>query len=112
MDFILLRDSQCSYFPYVNIEIESKHKAYNIILQAIVILNIETFSNRVMGYRNSKVRDLSVKALLTELKPSSCMWLSYIYWFAYMDHGSLKCHVLFSKDHFQRETAICQIQLA
>lgn len=28
-----------------------------------------------------------------------------------MDHGTLKCHVLFSKDHFQREIVICQIQL-
>lgn len=27
-----------------------------------------------------------------------------------MDHGTLKCHV-FSKDHFQREIVICQIQL-
>lgn len=28
-----------------------------------------------------------------------------------MDHGTLKCHVLFSKDHFQSKIVICQIQL-
>lgn len=95
-----------------NMETESKHKAYNIFLQAIAVLNTENFINIAMGYRNTKVGELRVKALITQLMPSSCMQLSCIYWFTYMDHGSLKCHVLFSKDHFQREIVICQIQLA
>lgn len=56
-----------------SMEIENKHKAYHIFLQAIVILNTENFINIAMGYRNTKVRDLSVKALLTQLMPSSCM---------------------------------------
>jgi len=29
-----------------------------------------------------------------------------------MDHSFLKCRVLFSKDHFQREIVIFQIELA
>lgn len=56
-----------------NVEIESKHKAYHVFLQATVILNTENFFNIVMGYRNIKVRDLQVKVLLTQLTPSSCM---------------------------------------
>lgn len=95
-----------------SMEIESKHKACHIFLEAIVILNTENLINIAMGYRNTKVRDAWVKALLTRLMPSSCTQLSCIYWFAFVDHGSLKCRALFSKDHFQREIAICQIQLA
>lgn len=38
-----------------NVEIESKHKAYHVFLQAIVILNTENFFNVMMGYRNIKV---------------------------------------------------------
>lgn len=98
-----------------SMEIESKHKAYHIFLQAIVILNTENFINVAMEYWSTKVRNLRVKALSTHLMPSSCtscMQLSCIYWFAYKDLGSLKCHVLFSKDHFQREILICQTQLA
>lgn len=90
-----------------------KLKANNayIFLQAIFILNTENFINKARVYWNTKMRDPWVKALLTQLTPSSCMQLSCIYPFAYMDHGNLKCHVLFSKDHFQREIVICQIQL-
>lgn len=96
----MLRDIQCSYFPYKPCTtIESKHKDYHIFLQAIAILNTENSINIAMGYRNMKVRDVRVKAPLSQLMPSSCMQLSRIYWFAYMDHGSLKCHVLFSKAH-------------
>lgn len=56
-----------------NVEIESKHKAYHIFLQAIVILNTENFINIAMGYRNTEVKDLRVKAPLTQLTSSSCM---------------------------------------
>lgn len=52
-----------------------KLKANNayIFLQAIFILNTENFINKAMGYWNTKMRDLRVKALLTKLTPSSCM---------------------------------------
>jgi len=56
-----------------NMEIESKHKAYHIFLQVIVILNTENFINVAMGYRNTKARDLQVKVLLTQLTPPSCI---------------------------------------
>lgn len=46
-----------------SMEIESKHKAYHIFLQAIVILNTENFINIAMEYRSTKVRNLRVKAL-------------------------------------------------